>query len=108
MHLRVYGPEDYLQRCREFFAEKGGFHSIPDGEIEETPSSSSFCSADLSTRIRLAGIKQVELAKVLGVSQPCVSQILNNDRPWSEKLAQRADAFLAKRMGLSAAVAVEE
>ena len=108
VHLRVYGPEEYIQCCREFFTKMGGFRAIPDGEIERTPSPNPVGRADLSTRIRLTGIKQVELAKVLDVSQPCVSQILNNDRPWPEKLVGRAEAFLAERTGFTGPAASEE
>ena len=30
LHLRVYGPEDYLQRLREYVADGAGFSSIPE------------------------------------------------------------------------------
>jgi hypothetical protein len=96
VHLRVYGPEDYLQRWRRYFAQKGGFTSIPGGEEDEQPLP-PWGLNDLSTRIRLAGIKQVELARHLGVSQPYVCQLLNNDRPWPEEARERAEAFLRKR-----------
>jgi hypothetical protein len=98
IHLRVYGPEDYLQRWRSYFAQKGGFTSIPGGEEDAQPSAPSDLN-DLSTRIRLAGIKQVELARHLGVSQPYVCQLLNNDRPWPDQARKRAEAFLQERTG---------
>lgn len=94
VHLRVYGPEDYLRRWRTYFAEKGGFAHIPGDDGRDTQLDSQKHLGDFSTRIRLAGFKQVELARRLGVSQPFVSQLLNNDRPWPPSVQARAEAIL--------------
>ena len=96
-HLRVYGPEDYLERWRCHYARAGSFTSVPGGGLRAGDPDPPHGRSDLSTRVRLAGIRQVDLAERLGVSQPYVSQLLNGDRPWSERAREQAERLLAER-----------
>jgi hypothetical protein len=110
VHLRVYGPEDYLARCRDHFSERGHFADIPGGESGAGDNGHPQVAvglADLSTRLRAAAIKQIELAQALGVSQPYVSQLMTSSRPWPEQARQRAEALLAERTGTSGMMAPE-
>jgi len=95
IHLRVYGPEDYLDRARNLVAEKGRFVTIPGGG--EMPAASVLLGdANLAMRVRLqqAGVSQDELARHLGVSKSFVSKLLNGKKAWPEGMRERAEAFL--------------
>ncbi len=46
---------------------------------------------------------QVELAAHLGVSQPFVSQLLNDDRPWPDRAREKAEALVRDRLVLAVA-----
>jgi hypothetical protein len=96
LHVRVYGPEDYLHHCREHFAAVGNFRFIPGGAGRgntdpEQP------TLDLGARLRGAGFTQSQLARHLEVSQPFISQLENLARPWPERLRERAEELLRER-----------
>ena len=103
IHLRVYGPEDYLDRCRRLLAERGQFLTIPGGGVNETvPDTAPLlgdANLDLKVRLRRAGLTQQDLASHLGVSAAFVSKVLNGKRPWPEGLRERAEAFVAGDQG---------
>lgn len=101
VHLRVYGPEDYLDRCRGHFERQGSFTSIPGRPDEEPEPAGVSLATDIRVRICLSGIKQVELAKILGVSQPRVSQMLNGSRPWPDSVRQRVEAVVVQRLAFA-------
>ncbi len=92
VHLRVYAPEDYLDRLRGHFASRGRFASIP-GSVAEV--SAPRGALDLATRMRLAGVTQRRLAERLGVSQAFVSKVLSGKSPWPAGLVGQAEGFVA-------------
>jgi hypothetical protein len=95
LHLRVYGPEDYLQRLRQYVASAGGFSSIPEPAAVPTVGS---VELDLKARMDAAGVTQTELAEHLGKKRCYVSALLNGIRPWPRgDLQERCRAFVADR-----------
>ena len=95
LHLRVYGPEDYLQRLRQYVANEGGFSSIPEPAAVPTVGS---VELDLKARMDAAGVTQTELAEHLGKKRAYVSALLNGIRPWPRgDLLERCEAFVADR-----------
>lgn len=109
VHLRVYGPENYLGRCRAHLSETGHFGQIlggdsdgdGDGHGDNQPDGAPGFT-DLATRIRMAGIRQADLAKALEVSQPYVSRLMTGNQQWPERHRQRAEAMLTARTEMSA------
>jgi hypothetical protein len=98
MHLRVFGPEDYEQRLRDYLAERGGFSQIPGGNTLSTrvPASEDN-TGNLNTRILILGVTQTELASYLQVSKSFVSQLSRGARRWPERLRLLAEAYLDAR-----------
>jgi len=95
LHLRVYGPEDYLQRLRARIADGTGFSSIP--EPASVPAVNGV-ELDLKARMERVGITQAELAEHLGKKRCYISALLNGIRPWPKSdLRERCQAFLADR-----------
>jgi len=95
LHLRVYGPEDYLRRLRQYVASEGGFSSIPEPAAVPTVGS---VELDLKARMDTAGVTQTELAEHLGKKRPYVTAVLNGKRPWPRgDLLERCEAFVASR-----------
>src|SRR5262249_1392814 len=72
IHLRIYGPEDYLERCRSVLAERGGFSAIPGSDISPILPDTDVLLADpgvdLRVRLQQAGLSQDDLARHLGKS----------------------------------------
>jgi hypothetical protein len=109
VHLRVYGPEDYLGRWKAHLAEKAGFALEPpsgvivDGAPNDQPSSSTLpltgdARADVLIRMRRLRITQSELAQHLDVKQPYVSRILAHGGPGiPQGRLQAIQKFLADR-----------
>jgi hypothetical protein len=99
VHLRVYGPEDYLDRCRRVLAERGGFSTIPgaDGLPLSTDTEVLLADPGVDLRVRLqrAGLSQDDLARHLGVSKSFVSKLLAGKKAWPEGMRERAEAFVA-------------
>jgi hypothetical protein len=96
IHLRVYGPLDYLERVRELLAERGQFSAIPGASNSKVPAVGVLLNdADLDLRVRLkrAGLSQDDLARHLGVSKSFVSKLLNGKKAWPEGMWQRAEAL---------------
>jgi hypothetical protein len=99
LHLRVYGPADYLGRWRGYLACQANFSSIPGG-AEVAPTStvvnrdgdrkSGRPGLDLAIALQRGKIKQKDLARHLGVSAAFVSQVLHGNKKPSEQLLQRA------------------
>lgn len=95
LSLRVYGPEDYLQRLRRYFEKQGGFSTIPGhrdeaglgGDVQRS-------KANLRVRMQQACVTQRELAGYLGIAQPFVSQLLNGQRSWPDGMEQRAVEYV--------------
>jgi hypothetical protein len=111
VHLRIYGPEDYLERCRRFLAERGSFSAIPgESQIERAgPGKPLLDDAGLDLRVRMqqAGITQKELAEHLGVTKGFVSGALNGKKRWSAEMLQRAESYLMVQSGRQAMVEAE-
>jgi hypothetical protein len=98
IHLRVYGPEDYLDRVRGVLAEEGHFSAIPGADSVSAPAPGVLLNdANLDMRVRLqqAGLSQDDLARHLGVSKSFVSKLLNGKKAWPEGLQEQATAFIA-------------
>jgi hypothetical protein len=98
IHLRVHGPEDYLDRVRGVLAEEGHFSAIPGGGAASAPTSGVLLGdANLDMRVRLqqAGLSQDDLAGHLGKSQAFISQLLSGKKHWPEGLREQAEAFIA-------------
>jgi hypothetical protein len=99
VHLRVYGPEDYLDRCRRLVAQRGCFSDIPGGVTAATaPESGPLLgdpNLDLKVRLHRAGLTQQNLARHLGVSAAFVSDVLNGKKHWPQGMRDRAEALIA-------------
>lgn len=100
VHLRVYGQEDYLDRCRDWLIKRGSFALIPgrqleDPEGEEDRPEGGESGFNLRLQMRQAGLTQRGLAQHLGVSEPFVSKVMNEERPWPERMRERAERFVA-------------
>jgi hypothetical protein len=90
LHLRVYGPEDYLVRLRTHLAHEIGFQSIPD-----VP---GVGAADLHNRMIRLGISKAALAEHVGMSRPYISRVLDGTRPWpNANLREKCEAFVSSR-----------
>jgi hypothetical protein len=98
VHLRIYGPEDYLQRLRRALEERGDFSVIPGGDGPPIPPEGDALlgdgGGDLRVQLRQAGLSQEDLARHLGVSESFVSQVLNGKKQWPAVMRERAEAFL--------------
>jgi hypothetical protein len=99
IHLRVYGPEDYLDWCRAVLEERGGFSTIPGGDGSPIPPDAEDLLADagidLRVRLRRAGLSQQDLARHLGVSAAFLSAALSGKKPWPPGMRERAEAVVA-------------
>lgn len=98
VHLRVYGPTDYLARLRGYYASECGFSVIPASAAElaaTVPNTGD--AAELAMQLRELGMKQTELAGALGISQPMVSKVLAGTKLLSAPLAARARTLLSGR-----------
>jgi Helix-turn-helix len=99
IHLRIYGPEDYLDQCRCVLEERGGFSTIPGAQ--ESPYSLDAdalladVGVDLRVRLRRSGLSQNDLAERLGVSKSFVSKLLSGKKAWPEGLRERAETIVA-------------
>ena len=98
LHLRVYGPEDYLERGRDYFDRKGGFtEGEPEGETAVKPRGNRGIAAmgmTLADRMRRAGIRHEDMAEHLRRSRSFVSRILNGRKPWPPGMKERAEAYV--------------
>jgi hypothetical protein len=111
VHLRIYGPEDYLERCRRFIAERGSFAAIP-GEntpVVTSPSQALLDDEGLDLRIRMKqkGITLNELARHLGISKPFVSAALNGKKSWPPDMKERIESYVTTFSGHSKVVEAE-
>jgi hypothetical protein len=99
IHLRVYGPEDYLDRWRCLFAERGGFSAIPGADGPAVLADADALPADggvgLKVRLRRAGLSQDDLARHLGVTKSFVSMLLTGKKAWPAGMRERAEAFVS-------------
>ena len=99
IHLRIYGPENYLDRLRTLLADGGQFSVIPGGQVNEiTPSQAPLLgnvNLDLKVRLRRAGLTQQALADYLGVSKGFISDVLNGKKAWPAGMLERAEKFVA-------------
>ena len=84
--LRVYGPEDYLDRFKEFIRRAGRFSD------EDSRGSES-----LEARIRASGMTHEALACELDVSRSFVTKLINGDKPWPVNLRERAEEVILTR-----------
>jgi hypothetical protein len=98
IHLRIYGPEDYLERCRCVLAERGGFSAIPGSDsspiLPDTDVLLADPGVDLRVRLQRVGLSQDDLAQHLGVSKSFISKLLGGKKAWPEGMWQRAEAFV--------------
>jgi hypothetical protein len=97
--LRVYGPEDYIVRWRQYFAARLGFSHIPgdadEGEVAPQPDAdpSWIASAtDLHVWMCRVGVTDQQLADRLGVTRRLVSGYRSGRRPWSKRFQARLAA----------------
>ena len=93
LHLRFYAPEDYLDRLRNYFAERGGFATNDEGASK--PQSSLF-DDDLLIRIRKIGIRNKDLASKLGVSPSFVSQLMTGQCSWPQNRRDHVEKLLSE------------
>ena len=93
--VRIYAPEDYLQRWRNQFAAWMGFRVIP-APGDETVSLGGRASSPARVRqfLRDNGLRQIDLARVLQVSANTLSALMNDRQKWSEEWADRIDQCL--------------
>jgi hypothetical protein len=98
LHLRIYGQEGCYDALRAYFAEQGGFGSIPGGAAVDGPAS-SHTDLDLRLRMQRGGVTQTMLAAELGTSQSFVSQILNGARPWPDGMRDRVARYIVEAAG---------
>jgi hypothetical protein len=108
LHLRVYGPEDYLDRIRVCMEQAGDFTIIPGGNADNEPIAATGQGSDLAGLLARLKITQVEIAKRLGITQPSVSDFVNGVRPWPERVRQGVEEIITERSGGAAAVADED
>ncbi len=98
IHLRVYGPEDYLDRVRGFLAEERHFSAIPGADSTQQPATGVLLgdvNLDLKVRLQRAGLSQDDLARHLGKTKGFISQLLSGKKQWPEGMRERAEAFIA-------------
>jgi hypothetical protein len=107
--LRVYAPEDYLARWRQYFANRLGFSVIPGGDDEdaaaapvkqvETVGALPIINSalELDALMREAGLTDAALAARLGLSRSYVSGQRSGRRPWSKAFQAGVAALLAAR-----------
>jgi len=99
IHLRIYGPEDYFERLRRHYEQAGHFECIPGAEGQRADQPIPTGNLDFGMRMHMANVTQVELAAHLGVSQPFMSQLINNKKPWPPGTLAKAEEFLSSRGG---------
>jgi hypothetical protein len=99
IHLRIYGPEDYLDRCRHVLAERGSFSAIPGADDSQTQMDADAllldAGVDLRVRLQGAGLSQDDLARHLGKSKSFISQLLSGKKNWPAGMRERAQAYIA-------------
>jgi len=94
LHLRLYGPEDYLQRLRGYVVGAAGFRGI---QVPASVPVANSVALDLKARMERLGITHAELAEHLGKKRPYVTAVLNEKRPWPDGMLPRCEEFLAFR-----------
>jgi len=94
VHLRVYGPEDYLDRLREHYAAQGNMTGIP-GAAAEAPASRD-SSGDFTQRLLCCGLSQREIAKEIGCRQSFLSQCLHGKRRWPDRLKRELEQLFRR------------
>lgn len=102
VHLRIYAPEDYLERMRACLEKAGGFEAVCDANsIENNHDESNIgggLGADLAMEIARLKIRQKEIAMRAGITQSSVSQFLNGRRPWPDRVRKEIETMIvAKR-----------
>lgn len=98
IHLRIYGPEDYLDRARGLLAARGQFQIIPGAGSAQVPTTDVLLgdtNLDLKVRLQQAGLSQDDLARHLGVSKSFISKVLNGKKAWPEGMREQAEALVA-------------
>jgi hypothetical protein len=96
--LRIYTPEDYLVRWRRIIAERMGFSSIPDCDLEASADTDPSASRiQFSTYLTRAGVSRDEAARGLGVSKSLLSQYMTARKRWTRKWRERVSAWIANR-----------
>jgi hypothetical protein len=100
--LRVYAPEDYPVRWRQYFAKQLGFSFIPGGEDEgeQAPrpavgAADVASAADLGVWMGQVAMTDEQLAGRLGVSRSLVSGYRSGRRPWSRRFQNRVTVAIA-------------
>jgi hypothetical protein len=97
IHLRIYGPEDYLDRVRSLVAARGQFASIPGAPSGQGMAPGSLLgdpNLELKMRMHQKGLSQDDLARQLGVSKSFVSKLLSGTKMWPEGMWERAEAVV--------------
>jgi hypothetical protein len=102
--LRVYAPEDYLLRWRNYFAERLGLTHIPgdaaEGESAPRPHAEVQVTriesaADLTCWMSRVGLTDQRLADLLGLSRSYVSGQRSGRQPWSKQFQAKVAAVVA-------------
>jgi hypothetical protein len=103
LHLRVYGPEDYLQRWRQHLATRTGFAEIPGGLVAPWPDTTAAAPVavatgdvllDLQVWMKTCRVTQKELAGRLGVSDAFVCQLLKRKKRIPPGTRRKVEALL--------------
>ena len=94
VHLRVYGPEDYLDRLRAYYATVGNMARIPGAAAESTTSPRS--SGDVAQTLLCCGLSQRQIAHELGCSQPYLNQCVHGKRPWPDRVKPKLERLLSR------------
>jgi hypothetical protein len=90
LHLRIYGPEDYLARWSALF----GWPACVTTALRPVASDRS---AEVQAGLRGLGMSLRELARALEVDASFLSKIFNGKKPWPEGLLRRAQGALERR-----------
>jgi hypothetical protein len=95
LHLRVYGPEDYLERCRGYFEEQGAFSEIAGVALHDNQARLQVAKPSLKVRLQQMNVTQEQLAQRLGISRSWVTQLLNGQSNWPEPLKQEVEDVIS-------------
>jgi hypothetical protein len=88
LHLRLYGPADYLAWWNGVFHWK---------EEEPKPSVADDPAFGVTSAVRKKVISQKQLAEGMGVDRSLLNKVLRGKRPWPAGWLERATAWLASQ-----------
>ncbi|MBR9803264.1 hypothetical protein GYB59_16945 [bacterium] len=83
LRLRVYAPEEYLERIRAYFQKQGGF-----ADAENKPA--------LAIRINSSPYKKKEIAEAAKISSSALSEFLAGRRSWPVRVRDAIESYLER------------